>query len=76
MAKGTSSKNELKDEVFKNLLHVLKSRFDANSDRHKGIKWVDVELRIANHPEKHSGSRRRHFLRSQIRKGFYVSQWR
>ncbi|MEY4065944.1 MAG: hypothetical protein RIR26_2152, partial [Pseudomonadota bacterium] len=31
MAKGTSSKNELKDEVFKNLLHVLKSRFDANS---------------------------------------------
>ena len=52
MAKGTPTKNKLKDDVLKKLLHILKSRFETHSSRHKGIKWADVELRISNHPEK------------------------
>jgi hypothetical protein len=34
------------------LMQELKSRFEANMPRHKGIKWADVEKRLEAAPEK------------------------
>lgn len=34
------------------LLGELKSRFEKNMSRHKGIKWADVEARLGSKPEK------------------------
>lgn len=34
------------------LVLTLKERFENNSTRHKGIKWVDVEAKLQANPEK------------------------
>ncbi|MBE0676054.1 MAG: DUF4256 domain-containing protein [Bacteroidales bacterium] len=34
------------------LLNVLRSRFDKNMDRHKGIAWQDVEARLVKNSDK------------------------
>lgn len=33
------------------LLHVLKERFEKNSQRHKGMAWADVRARLEVNPE-------------------------
>jgi hypothetical protein len=34
------------------LLRVLKTRFEKNMDRHKGLAWAKVEARLTSRPEK------------------------
>lgn len=39
-------------EQREGILSVLKSRFEKNSNRHKGFHWVAIETRLETHPEK------------------------
>lgn len=34
------------------LLQLLKMRFEANMHRHEGLEWNDIQIRLANNPEK------------------------
>lgn len=45
-------KKNLSPEQRIELLEELKNRFEANMNRHKGIKWADVQKRIEANPEK------------------------
>ncbi|PZR19963.1 MAG: DUF4256 domain-containing protein [Flavobacterium psychrophilum] len=47
-----SGKNHLTEEQAQTLLDILKTRFEKNMDRHKGIKWADVETKLTSNPEK------------------------
>ena len=44
--------NKLSAEQSKELLGVLKKRFEKNMNRHKGIDWADVETRLKANPGK------------------------
>ena len=46
MAKG--NKKELSPKQCEELLKVLKARFEKNRDRHKGIEWAKVQIRLAD----------------------------
>jgi len=48
----TTNNKALSAEGQKELLKVLKTRFEKNMDRHKGIKWTDVEMKLEASPEK------------------------
>ena len=37
---------EISSEEKKELFKVLKLRFDKNINRHEGVKWEDVEVRL------------------------------
>ena len=52
MSKSKSIKNELPAKQREELLAVLKARFEKNMNRHKGIKWADVETKLKANPEK------------------------
>jgi len=52
MSKGTGLKNELSVQEREELIKVLKTRFEKNAGRHKGIEWAAVEARLENRPEK------------------------
>lgn len=41
-----SSKKELSQEQSKELLHTLKTRFEKNGNRHKGIEWAKVKTKL------------------------------
>lgn len=43
---------KLTKEQIEGLLEVLKSRFDKNMQRHKGIKWKDVQAKLEANPAK------------------------
>ncbi len=43
---------KLSPNQHEELLAVLKGRFEKNTDRHKGLKWSDVESRVKAKPEK------------------------
>jgi hypothetical protein len=45
-------KKELLPEQQEELLKVLKARFDKNIERHKGIKWTDVQVKLEANSEK------------------------
>lgn len=45
-------KKKLTSEERKDLLAALKSRFEKNMNRHKGISWSAVEERLDANPEK------------------------
>lgn len=34
------------------IINILKQRFDKNMNRHKGIRWEDVQNKLAQNPEK------------------------
>ncbi|WP_087149429.1 DUF4256 domain-containing protein [Algoriphagus resistens] len=36
------------------LLETLKSRFEKNKNRHKGLEWTDVHTKLKSHPKKMS----------------------
>lgn len=38
--------------VQEELMAILKQRFEKNSQRHAGMKWPDVQARLASHSEK------------------------
>lgn len=47
-----TNKKELSAEQQSELLKVLKTRFEKNMDRHKGVKWDAVQAKLEAHPEK------------------------
>lgn len=47
-----SNKKKLSPEEQKELLKVLKTRFEKNMGRHKGIEWTKVQAKLEANPEK------------------------
>ena len=52
MSKISSKKNKLSSEGGKELLKTLKSRFEKNMNRHKGLDWAKVQARLEASGEK------------------------
>lgn len=52
MAKKTPSKKQLSGTQQKELLNTLRSRFEKNMERHKGIDWSKVQARLEAEPGK------------------------
>ena len=46
------TKKKLSKEQRNELLKVLKSRFEKNMGRHKGIEWAGVQARLEANPDK------------------------
>lgn len=47
-----NTKKKLSAEQSKGLIKVLKTRFEKNMKRHKGIDWDKVQTKLEKHPEK------------------------
>ena len=47
-----SNKKELSGEQRKKLLEVLKTRFEKNKKRHKGLTWTKIQGKLEARPEK------------------------
>src|SRR3984885_6610333 len=47
-----SNKKQLSSEQKKEILGVLKTRFEKNRKRHKDIDWVKVQAKLEVNPEK------------------------
>ncbi|MFW9833899.1 MAG: DUF4256 domain-containing protein [Candidatus Thorarchaeota archaeon] len=47
-----SKLKELKSEQSEELLNALKSRFNENMNRHKGLEWTKVQARLRANPQK------------------------
>lgn len=45
-------KKKLSPDQQEGLLKILKARFEKHTERHKGIKWADVQARLEAAPEK------------------------
>jgi hypothetical protein len=52
MSKISSAKKKLSKEQREELLNILKTRFDKNIKRHKGIEWAKVEAKLDKNPDK------------------------
>jgi len=50
MTKG--NKKELSSEQSKELLNALKTRFEKNTNRHKGFEWTKVQAKLEANTEK------------------------
>lgn len=50
--KNPSSKKDLTPKRREELLAILKTRFEKNVNRHKGISWTDVSARLSASAEK------------------------
>jgi hypothetical protein len=50
--KSAKSKKELPPKQREALLKTLKARFEKNPNRHKGLKWADVEARLEANGDK------------------------
>lgn len=46
------TKKELPAEQREELLRALKARFENNMNRHKGLEWPKVKVRLEDNPEK------------------------
>ena len=46
------TKKELLQERSIELLQLLKTRFEKNSDRHKGLEWQNIQAKLEANPEK------------------------
>jgi hypothetical protein len=46
------TKKELSEGQRTELLGTLEARFEKNMNRHKGVKWADVEKKLKDNPEK------------------------
>ena len=47
-----SSKNKLATDQQKALINTLKSRFEGNMKRHKGLDWPDIQAKLEKSPGK------------------------
>ncbi|MDQ3071705.1 MAG: DUF4256 domain-containing protein [Bacteroidota bacterium] len=47
-----SSKKTLSSEIREELLSDLKTRFEKNMNRHKGIEWAKIQAKLEAKPEK------------------------
>jgi len=45
-------KKKLSSELNKELLKILKTRFEKNMNRHKGLEWAKVQAKLEANPEK------------------------
>ncbi len=52
MTKIKSNRKKLSSEERKELLNVLKARFDKNMNRHKGHNWANVQAKLEANMEK------------------------
>jgi hypothetical protein len=52
MNKTATKTKELSWKQHEELSGILKDRFEKNMNRHKGIKWTDVQKKLEAHPEK------------------------
>ena len=52
MNKMNNNKKKLSPEQREELLKTLKTRFEKNMNRHKGLEWAKVQARLAANPEK------------------------
>ncbi|MBS1598148.1 MAG: DUF4256 domain-containing protein [Bacteroidetes bacterium] len=52
MSKSNSNKKILSPDQSKELLNVLKTRFEKNMNRHKDLSWTKVQAKLENNPEK------------------------
>jgi hypothetical protein len=52
MSTVKSNKKKLSAEQSKQLLGVLKTRFEKNMNRHKGIEWAKVQAKLEANPDK------------------------
>ncbi|MBN2257232.1 MAG: DUF4256 domain-containing protein [Anaerolineaceae bacterium] len=46
------NQKDLSPEQREGLFRVLKTRFEKNMERHKGLKWAEVQARLEASPEK------------------------
>lgn len=46
------SAKELLPEQIEELMSILKSRFEKNMHRHKGVEWAEVQAKLINQTEK------------------------
>jgi hypothetical protein len=51
-AKVSSGKKELSPRQHEELLSVLKARFEKNTNRHKGLAWAEVQVKLQANTEK------------------------
>lgn len=47
-----NDKKQLASAQQEELLDILKTRFEKNKERHKGLDWADVQARLAANPAK------------------------
>jgi hypothetical protein len=47
-----SNKRKLSSEQSDEILKVLKTRFDKNTNRHKGLNWAEVQAKLVANPAK------------------------
>jgi hypothetical protein len=47
-----NSKKKLSADLQKELINVLKSRFEKNMNRHKGLEWTKIQAKLEANPEK------------------------
>src|SRR3954464_4263464 len=52
MSKNKSTKKELSAKQREELLKTLKTRFEKNMGRHKGLEWTKVQAKLEANPEK------------------------
>lgn len=52
MAKKTGSKKEISPKQREELLKTLKTRFEKNINRHKGLEWAKVQSRLEANTQK------------------------
>jgi hypothetical protein len=47
-----SNKKKLLPEQQEELLSILKTRFEKNTNRHKGVEWIQVQAKLEANTEK------------------------
>ena len=52
MSKVPNTKKSLSSTQTDELLRTLKTRFEKNMNRHKGLDWSNVQSRLQAKPEK------------------------
>jgi hypothetical protein len=52
MKKNNSNKKELSREQHEKLLKTLEARFEKNMNRHKGLEWAKVQIKLKAKSEK------------------------
>src|ERR1044072_241638 len=52
MSKSNGNKKKLSPEQREELLKTLKTRFEKNMNRHKGVNWSKVQAKLEANPEK------------------------
>ena len=47
-----NNKKKLSPQQLKELLSALKARFEKNMNRHKGLEWAKVQVKLEANPER------------------------